>query len=158
MKKIPLTRGEFAIVDDEDFDWISKRKWRCEDNGGNRKYAKSGGAYDSVYMHCLITKKPPGMQTDHINGNGLDNRKDNLRVVTEKQNHYNQSIKSNNTSGYKGVWLYKTKSGTTRFVAEIRKDRVRYHIGVFSTAKEAAIAYNNKSLEIFGEFGRLNVV
>jgi hypothetical protein len=153
MKIIEIRGGLTAIIDDDDFDKISIRKWRSE-----KGYAKSGGAYNSVYMHRIITNAPIGMEVDHINGNPLDNRKCNLRICTGAQNRYNRPAyggKKKNKSGYKGVWRPKNSK---KYVAEIRYNLKKYHLGSFNTPEEAACAYNKKALEFFGEYARLNKI
>jgi hypothetical protein len=153
MKKITLRGGAVSIVDDEDFEYLSKMKWRNE-----KGYAKSGGAYNSVYMHRLIMNPPNDMQIDHKNNNPLDNRKVNLRIVTDAQNKYNTRMRDGlkkNKSGYKGVWKPKWSK---KFIAEIRFEKKKYHLGSFSDKKEAAIAYDKKAIEFFGEYANLNIL
>ena len=99
-KRILLTKNKVAIVDDEDYEWLNQWKWKYhKDNYGYRtvKYNKS------IFMHRIINKTPDGLFTDHINREGLDNRKCNLRTVTRNQNIFNSKPRKNNTSGYKGV-------------------------------------------------------
>jgi len=152
MKKIPIKGGSYAIVDDIDFQSLSKMKWRNE-----KGYAKSGGAYNSLYMHRIIANPPKDMQVDHINNNPLDNRRCNLRIVTNQQNQWNSRLSNGrirkNKSGYKGVWKTKPK-----YIAEIKKDGKKYYLGSYDTSEEAAIAYNKKAIELFGEYASLNKI
>lgn len=102
MKKIKLTQGKYAIVDDEDFEWLNQWKWcYCKyvirDIILNKKNKR-------IYMHRLIMNTPEKMQTDHINGNKLDNRRNNLRICTQSQNNMNRKISKLNTSGYRGIY------------------------------------------------------
>lgn len=108
MKLINLTRGKIAIVDDEDFEFLDQWKW-CVDGKGYavRHQSKSeykNGIRKMVKMHTIINKTPTGSQTDHINRNRLDNRKENLRTVNASQNQHNTKVSSVNTSGFKGVY------------------------------------------------------
>ena len=151
MKEIELTQGKVAIVDDEDFEYISQWKWCYTINQKSR----SGYAIrrPGILMHRVINKTPPGMQTDHINGNGLDNRKENLRSCTRTQNKANVKMNRNNKSGYKGVSREK-KRKTWR--AHIRIGGKGRALGRFDILEEAARAYDRAAREKFGEFARLN--
>lgn len=156
MKQVSLTRGLFALVDDEDFELVSKHTWRAAIKRPN-VYATTGWKETEVAMHRLILglKKYDPRCVDHINGNGLDNRKENLRVCTPNQNNFNMSKRSAMTSSqYKGV--YKHKTG--KWHAQVRCQGKRYSAGYYTTEDEAALAYNVKALELHGEFARLNVV
>lgn len=153
MKKITIRGGAVTLVDDDDFEKLSKMNWRNE-----KGYAKSGGAYNSVYMHRIIMNPPEDMQIDHINGKTLDNRKCNLRIVTEAQNKYNRCKyggKRKNKSGYKGVWKPKNSN---KYTAEIRFNYKKYYLGVFDVPEDAAKAYNEKAIELFGEYAKLNEI
>ena len=138
MKHIPLTRGKFAIVDDEDYYILSRVKWNC-DRARGRFYAimsqKRNGKW--VRMHNVILWKPSHLFVDHINGDGLDNRRSNLRVVTHQQNMWNRKVNKNNKSGYTGViWnAYKKK-----WAAYARVDGKMTEFGLFDTKEEAAKA------------------
>jgi hypothetical protein len=152
MKEILLTKGKVALVDDEDFEELSKHKWYCSD----RDYAARHGAGHNrrhIYMHREIMHTPPGMVTDHINHNKLDNRKSNLRVCTDLQNARNSTYRPNNTSGFKGVSLRK-KYGT--WSADIKINYFHKFLGYFSSPEEAAHAYDNAAKEIYGEFAKTN--
>lgn len=155
-KEIPLTKGKIAIVDAEDFEWLNKYSWYYEDNG----YAcrrKTFGHYDSakVYMHReILGYVPPVKVADHINGNRLDNRRDNLRKVTQSKNAINSPPRKG-TSKYKGVHWNK---GYGRWVAKIEKEGAYYYLGQFDCEINAAIAYNKKARELFGEYAYLNKV
>lgn len=145
MKKIPLTRGMEAIVDDEDFGWLSEFKWCLSGSG----YAvKSGG----VYMHRLIAKAKQGEFVDHINLNKLDNRRENLRICTKQQNQWNQQSRSG-TSQYKGVSL---RTDTGKYSAQITYNRRKINLGCFETEEHAALAYNAAATYYHGAFAKLN--
>ena len=105
MKKIKLTQDKYALVDDEDYEWLSKKKWYFESSNG---YAVNKNAI-KIYMHRLINQTPDSLVTDHINRDRLDNRKINLRSVNSTQNIVNTKIRSDNKSGYKGVFWRKDR-------------------------------------------------
>lgn len=159
-EEIPLTKGFIAIVDGEDFETLNIHKWYAHmsrDNAYARRDTYINGKRGSIFMHrFLLGISDPKMQVDHINGNTLDNRRENLRAATNQQNNRNQlGIKSNNTSGYRGVHFYKR---TKQFIAYIRKEnKKKKHLGYFSTAEEAAKAFDKAAKEMYGEFcGKLN--
>lgn len=106
--------------------------------------------YKTIRMHQLFLKSKT---IDHKNGNGLDNRRDNLRPATLQQNNFNVGLTKRNTTGYKGV--YPARKG---FVATLRKSGTLYHGGTFNTAKEAAVRYNQLAKQHHGEFAWLNPV
>ena len=110
MRHILLTQGKKAIVDDEDFEWLSKWKWQYK-TGTNGKYKYPGYAskWKGARMHRLIINAPKGIDVDHINGNGLDNRKKNLRLVNKFQQNQNSIKRRDNTSGYRGVNFFKPR-------------------------------------------------
>ncbi|GAG04996.1 unnamed protein product [marine sediment metagenome] len=149
---IPLTQGKFAIVDAEDYDWLAQHKW-CAARSRETFYAHRGNGGTTVSMHRVIMRTPKGMMCDHRNHNGLDNRKSNLRLCTSAQNQYNKRPKKGCTSRYKGVVL---RSDCKRWRAKIGFKSKRIHIGDFDNQMEAAMAYDDKAIELFGEFAWLN--
>lgn len=158
-KEIPLTRGYVAIVDDEDFELVSQYRWVAVTKKGYTTYAGSfvttDGKRHQITMHRLVMNFPTS-SVDHINGDGLDNRRStNLRVATVSQNLANRGAPSNNTSGFKGVWWDRVRSV---WVASIYPGGKHKRLGSFSTAAEAAHAYNKKAIELFGEFAYLNQI
>lgn len=156
MKEIPLTQGKVALVDDEDYGWLNQWKW-CAYKGGNSSYAvrgiKKNGKRTLSKMHREILGTPKGMLTDHRNSNGLDNRRDNLRICNKFQNGMNRGKNDNNKSGYKGVCWHKASK---KWRASIHINGKQIHLGLFNANKEAAIIYNEAAIKHFGEFGRLN--
>ena len=106
-------------------------------------------------MHRLILNAKKGEQVDHINRNGLDNRKKNLRLCSHSQNGINRPFQKNNSSGFKGVHKYKYGG---KWEVSIEKGGKNFYVGVFSDKKEAALAYNKKAKELFGEFAYQNPV
>ena len=148
MKYIKLTRNKVAIVDDEDFEKINSSKW-CYSGG----YAMRMCNGKMTQMHRVILDTPIGFDTDHINRNKLDNRKDNLRIATRSQNSYNKPVMAKSISGYKGVSLFKR---TGKWTAQICPNYKKIHLGYFNTPIEAAVAYDKKALEIIGDYASLN--
>jgi len=158
-KQIPLTQGKFALVDDEDFEFLSQWKWlyhkgyavRNRFIGIFKKYKK----VEHICMHRVIVNTPVGKETDHVNGDKLDNRKENLRICTREQNSRNRKLDIDSTSGFKGVfWMgerQKWRSG-------IRVNSKFLYLGYFKTALEAAKAYNIAARRYFGRFARLNIL
>lgn len=105
-------------------------------------------------MHRLILNAPDHVRVDHRNGDGLDNRRDNLRYATTSQNCGNQRVGRNNTSGYKGV----TPRPSGKWRARIMYQRQCQHLGEYETKEDAARAYNEAALRLFGPFARLNPI
>jgi hypothetical protein len=159
MKIILTKNGDKILVDDEDFETLSKYKWHIGDKDIRKnKYAKhclwkKGNKTKSIYMHRMILHVRKGRCIDHINGNGLDNRKENLRICNRTENQHNRKIQSNNTSGFKGVCPWRGK-----YMASIRNNKKLHFLGYFIDPKEAAVAYNERAKELFGEFARLNPI
>jgi hypothetical protein len=131
---------------------LSLKKWRAVKVSNGRFYAVSG--HRMVSMHRLILGIPPGACVDHKDGDGLNNRRINLRAATYSQNGINRGRPRNNTSGFKGVTRH---SRTSKFwKAGIEINRKTVYLGRFQTAEEAARAYDSKAYEVFGEFAVLN--
>jgi len=106
-------------------------------------------------MHRIITRAKRGEYVDHKNGDKRDNRRSNIRVCTPTQNNANQRYPVNNTSGYKGVSWHSDGIG---WQAKVYSGGKFFHLGIFKDAKDAARAYNEKALELWGEFAWLNKV
>lgn len=156
MKYINLTQGKQAVVDDDDYETVNQFKWYYDKTTG---YAKRDQRIDGkrkcIYMHRFINSTAEDKLTDHINGNRLDNRKVNLRSCNHTQNHANKRLETRGTSIYKGVYWHKNRNN---WMAMIRIDKKGYYLGSFSCEKQAALAYNKRAKEIFGEFARINEV
>ena len=159
-KQIQLTQGMTAIVDDEDYEYLSRFKW-CTHKIRNTYYAERGeylpdGKWATISMHREIMglKRGDKRQIDHRNRNGLDNQKYNLRVSTISQNHAN-AISRGGTSKYKGVSWHKA---TKKWRALIGFNKHQKHIGLYDSEIEAALNYNKYAQMFYGEFARLNIL
>lgn len=149
--RIPLSNGSFCLIDEEDYDELSKHNWSSICKGSYANNNKVG------LMHRYILKvKDRNIIVDHVNHNGLDNRKCNLRPCTKQQNHFNQRTQNREkTSMYKGVFWDKKRN---KWQSSIKHNGVRIYLGRFNCEKEAALTYNSKAIELFKEFANLNDV
>lgn len=158
-KSIPLSKGRFALVDDDDYERLAKWTWHSAASYGHavrRKVVSElapGEKKGAVWMHREVMNTPDGMITDHINGNPLDNRKENLRICTSLQNSRNARVRIDSISGYKGVSFRKDHQV---WRARIQVDGKLIHLGHFRTPEDAARAYDEAAKEYFGEFAVLN--
>jgi hypothetical protein len=152
MKRIPLTRGLFAQVDDEDYEELSRTKWSLLVSGSGGKY---GTNFALGLLHRHIMGAPEGSVVDHRNGDGLDCRRENMRICSSAENSRNRKRRVDCSSGFKGV-CYRPRLG--RWVAEIHAHGHRHYLGVFSTPEGAAAAYDAKAIELHGEFAKTNEV
>lgn len=140
-----------GIVDKMDKELIYKYNWNMTPYGYVRCSNFKNGK--GKFLHEIILNPREGYFTDHINGDRGDNRRCNLREVTNAQNKMNSKLSKNNRFGYKGVTLFHGE-----IIAQIGLKRKYIRIGPFDTPEEAALAYNQKALELFGEFAKLNDV
>ena len=155
MKKIKLANNKgFAIVDDEDFEALDLFSWFLHNNN----YACAWVDRKIQRMHRIILNAPPNLQVDHKNGDGLDNRKINLRLATASQNQGNRR-KITSKSNIKGV-RYKSdgKNRKKRWEARIHFNQKQISIGHFITKEEAGKAYLNMARKLHGEFAYSNII
>jgi hypothetical protein len=148
---IPLTKGRFAIVDAADYDWLSKYKWHT---WVWKKWTYAGCYLNrrNISMHRLIMNPPAGMVVDHIDHNGLNNKRSNLRICTPRQNAFNRKGKGT-ASKYKGIRWNKR---TNKWVAQIKYYHKAMQVGSFDNQIDAAKAYDKIAGKLFGEFAYLN--
>lgn len=148
---LPLTKGYVTKIDIEDLDRVSKYPWRTHlIRNSNLIYACSNKV---GFLHRFITSTNQSeYKVDHKDGDGLNNCKNNLRVCTHQENMYNSKSSKNSTSKYKGVCL--KKGG--KYEANITHNRCLIYLGRFETEYYAAKAYDEKAIELFGEFAYLN--
>ncbi len=152
--EVMSTKGESIQIDEEDFPKVSARRWYVVQPDGKKSYAMSRGRDGkTVYLHRLVMDVGPGEEIDHKNGDGLDNRKHNLRIATRQQNCANTPPQPSNTSGFKGVYWRKERRS---WVALIQVNRRQRYIGSFRSKEDAARAYDRVAHDVFGEFAYLN--
>jgi len=153
IRYIALTKGKLATVDAADYEWLSQYKWCVTSTPEGRPYAYRKDKGKTVYMHREIMQPPPGMVVDHISGDSLNNRRQNLRNCTPQENMRNRDKFRGDSSRFKGV---SPCVNSDKWRAAIGVDGCNIHIGVYETEIEAAHAYDQKAKELFGEFARLN--
>lgn len=156
MKEIVLTNGLIAKVDDDDFEWLSQYKWGPTNGYAMRsEIIKIAGKQKTkgIMMHREINKTPVGKETDHIDGDRLNNQKSNLRTATASENQANYGLPKNNKTGYRGVFFHQN-----RYCAVIRHKNKLYRLGRYKVPEEAALAYNKAAIEKFGEFAYQNTI
>lgn len=156
MREIPLTQGKVALVDDEDYERVAKYRWYAQGEKNRTKWYALRGQWNGVEqvpvrMHTFIMRAVRGTIIDHLNGDTLDNRKENLRACTNSQNTKNRGKQKNNTSGYKGVFAW-----GNRWRAKIQSDGVVIHLGAFDIKEDAARAYDREAFVKHGAFAKLN--
>ena len=153
-REIILSNGkDKALVDEVDYEHLTKFKWDLQRIYAVRHIRLTNGKWSRLKMHREILNAPKGVEIDHINGNGLDNRRENLRFCNRAQNTQNQRGRSNTTSKYKGVYW---KKDVERWAAQIRKSGKQKHLGYFVDEKDAAQRYDQEARIVFGEFAWLN--
>ena len=151
MKVIKLTQGYSTIVDDKDFYIVKKYKWHAENHLESiRVYGWVDGK--SVTLSNLLLNPQKGMEVDHINGNPLDNRRENLRVCTHAENMFNKKIYKNNSSGIKGIYFDNRKN---RWCAQLIKNNKKVFRKTYKSKTEASEGYKNAAHLYFGKYERL---
>lgn len=149
--QIKVGKKNFALISPEDYDLVASYTW----------WFSTGYAYTKIddkviSMHRLILGASKPFEVDHINRNRLDNRRENLRLASHQQNMMNANYKKRPTSSiFKGVYMPRNKS---KWKAKIQHNGKAIHLGTYIDEKTAAMAYNNKAKELFGEFATLNKI
>ena len=157
MRTIPLTQGKVALVDDADYEWLNQWKWSAVKKG-RCFYAVRGternGVQKQFRMHSEIMGTPKGMEVDHINGDSLDNRRENLRICTHAENIRNQRMrKTIKSSQFKGVSWDKVNK---KWKAQIKQGIHTKNLGRFTLEVEAAEAYDCHAKQLYREFANIN--
>lgn len=154
--ELELTRGQVTIFDEEDLPIVTQHTWHA-DPSGPTFYAVSmkykAGKYYRLTLHRLLLAAPNGTVVDHIDGNGLNNRRKNIRLCTPQENAMNRTRPQRNPWGYRGVTWNKRYS---HFVGQIRHEQKIHYLGSFKTAEEAARAYDEAARRLRGPFARVN--
>lgn len=154
---ISLTQGKFAVVDSADFERLNQYKWYAQKHRNTwyayRNQRKDNGKYTLIAMHREILRPLTGMETDHKDGNGLNNRRVNLRTATISQNQHNQRPQKKGISKYKGVSWYRNSH---KWRAKIEINGRTISLGYFFCEIEAAKTYDTVARKYFGEFARTN--
>lgn len=153
--RLPLSRGYFAMIDAEDADRVSPWLWSVLERPGRSSYVlRREKGLGTVYLHRFLMNAPPGLQVDHVDGDGLNCRRGNMRLCTASQNQMNRAnARSEKSSRYKGVFWSKHHR---KWIAQIKLDYVGRCIGRFDSEDDAAMAYDAAARETFGAFARLN--
>lgn len=159
MKTIKLTQGQVALVDDEDFNMLNKYKWGAtymHTSWYVRRTYRAGEKELMQLIHRVIMNAPKGMMVDHIDHNGLNNQKSNLRLCTNAENARNRVVMKGGSSKYKGVSY--VKKNVRRWKARIQANCKEKTLGSFHTELEAAIIWNIASRKYYGKFANPNVL
>ncbi len=146
-KLIPISKGKHVIVDADDYNWLVQKKWFF-----SGRYAGRREGTKTIYMHKLILATPKGLVSDHIDGDGLNNRRSNLRICTRAENLKNKAnYKKKKTSKFKGVsWQRKPGKWSSRIMVNGK----RIYLGGFDSEEKAAAIYREAEIKYYGEFAR----
>lgn len=162
VKQIPLTQNQFALVDAENYDYLMQWKWYANFDPCTksfyacRKSTTINGELKTIYMHRVIMNvTDPKIYVDHVNHDRLNDCKSNLRIATHAQNQANTTSRENSSSKYLGVSWLKARN---KWIVQLRKDKKLTYIGLFKNESDAALAYNEKAIEVHGEFANLNLI
>jgi len=155
MKFIELTAGKFALVDDEDFEMVNALNWNANFQH-TTWYARAWQKPKRILMHRLIMGvTDSGILVDHRNHDGLDNRRNNLRIASKADNCRNKSHRNGTSSKYHGVCWHKA---TNKWITKICVDYTDIHLGIFEKEEDAALAYNVAAVKYFDKFANLNII
>ena len=152
-RRIKLSQGKYAIVDPEDYEPLNKHKWHLMKFKNTQYAVRIENGFAIIHMHRQIMNPPKKMIVHHMNHDGLDNRRTNLRIVTYKQNAVNNKPAGKCTSKYKGVHWHKAKK---KWQVALRHNRKKIYIGLFEDEHEAAKAYDTAAKKYHGEYAYLN--
>lgn len=141
MIEVKLSKGKVAKIDDDDLEKVSFCSWNFDRYARANVWLKGEKKYKVMYMHRIIANAPQGMDVDHINGDKLDNRKENLRVCTRSENLHNLKGKSRSKSGLRGAYRELNRGDGCRWFSQMSVKGKMHHLGRFDTAKEAHEAY-----------------
>lgn len=150
MRKIPLTQGKEAIVDEEDYEFLSQFKWHYK-NGYAARCISVDGKQVRIWMHRVLTGVPDNLEVDHLDRNGLNNTKQNLRICSRKINSDNRGLFVNNTSGYKGVSWHAGK-----WQASYRHNGKLHYIGRYTSKEEAYQKYLETKEKLNADVSRIS--
>lgn len=156
MKEIPLTRGLMTLVDDEDYEPLNQRKWCAWWSKGSQSYYAEGFIDGKVVlMHQHLMRELPGKVVDHVDHDGLNNQRYNLRKCSNSQNTANSRLNVTNKSGYKGVTWDKYKQ---KWVSQIMVNYKHIHLGRFEKIEDAATAYDKAAIMYFSRYALTNAM
>lgn len=157
MAILNLTKGKVAIVDDADFEWLSQWKWTYNPIGYAYRRKLIGDKKTCIYLHRFILDAPKDKDVDHINGDPLDNRRNNIRLCTTGQNLANRGKMSTNSSGYRGVIRVKNK-WVAQIGGRVNGKRVNKFLGAFDDVIDAAKAHERALVERHGIFAQTTMI
>lgn len=152
-RQIPLTRGYTALVDDSDYALLSQRKWLYVGSGYAGRFVTCDGHKTLLYLHRHLLNAQPDQRVDHINGDRLDCRRENLRLVTRNQNQQNRKCSRHSTSGRKGVCWHQRQG---KWHVRISVNGVRIHLAYHPDLETAALLYDAAARHFFKEYARPN--
>lgn len=153
MLELEIRENIYTLIDDKDIDLVTKSHWNLSGNGYVVRHAKKDNKYTKVYLHREILNPDNGVYVDHINGNPLDNRRQNLRLCNKSQNNINRGKRGGTSSIYKGVSLDTTRQ---KWVAKLKLPNKQVYIGRFENERHAAMAWDIWAREFHGEFFKSN--
>lgn len=161
MKKIPLSKGKFAIVDNKNYKFLMQWHWHINADGyavRNSEYIK-GKRRTTIQMSREIVNAPNGVKVDHLDTDRLNNRRRNLRLANDLENGRNRNPNRNTSSKYKGVtWMDRLNKWQAQLGSKKGDKRVNIYLGVFTSEDQAALAYNKSARKLHGKFAKLNEV
>lgn len=153
MKLIPLTQGKFAKVSDRDYVVLSKYNWFAGYNAKRNVFvAQRNDKTKTMYMHSVINKTPAGFDTDHIDGDTLNNQRSNLRTTSRGENMMNRKINKNNVAGFKGVSYKKLNK---KWTAQIQVNKKKVYLGLFDKKEDAYKSYCEACYKYHGKFANV---